>query len=210
MAGAGNTGKVWEKVQPSVARDVRVCSYDRVGLGASDKTDRIQSPSEIVDDLHALLKASGETGPYVLVAHSIAGIHARGFETRFPGETAALVFVDSSHEEQALRLYQLDPNVLPLAEATPLGLFGELGQRLTWRTKLPVIVLRHGKTPPRPPQMSEAVYEAYDRIWAELQEDLAKRSSRGELRVAEQSGHFIQIDQPELVVQAIRDAVRMR
>jgi pimeloyl-ACP methyl ester carboxylesterase len=177
-------------------------------VGASDKPDRVQSPSEIVDDLRALLMASGEQGPYVLVAHSIAGVYARGFEARFPRETAALVFVDSSHEEQALRLHQLDPNAQPLAEVVPLGLFGELGQRLTWRTTLPVMVLRHGHMPPRPPQIGETVWIAYDRIWAELQEDLSKRSPRGELRVAEQSGHFIQIDQPELVVQAIRDVMR--
>lgn len=51
MAGGGGTAKVWEKVQPTVAREARVCSYDRAGLGASDKTDGPQSAVEIVDDL---------------------------------------------------------------------------------------------------------------------------------------------------------------
>lgn len=36
---------------------------------------------------------------------------------------------------------------------------------------------------------------------------LAERSSRGQLVVADRSGHYIQFDQPELVVAAIRDAV---
>jgi hypothetical protein len=40
---------------------------------------------------------------YILVAHSIAGIYARAFETRFHDELAGLVFVDSSHEEQVMR-----------------------------------------------------------------------------------------------------------
>jgi pimeloyl-ACP methyl ester carboxylesterase len=90
------------------------------------------------------------------------------------------------------------------------GLFAEPGQRLAWKTSVPVIVLRHGKAPPRPPQFTEALHKAYDEAWTVFQEDLAKRSPRGELRVAEQSGHMIQLDQPELVIQAIRDVMRAR
>jgi hypothetical protein len=40
-----------------------------------------------------------------------------------------------------------------------------------------------------------------------LQEELAGLSTRGERRVAEQSGHLIQIEQPEIVIEAIRDMV---
>jgi pimeloyl-ACP methyl ester carboxylesterase len=40
---------------------------------------------------------SGEKGLFILVAHSIAGIYVRRFVTRFPGDVAGLVFVDSSH-----------------------------------------------------------------------------------------------------------------
>jgi pimeloyl-ACP methyl ester carboxylesterase len=210
MAGGGRPAQDWAKVQPAVARETRVCSYDRAGLGASDKAPKPQSGSQIVDDLRALLTASGETGPYVLVAHSIAGIYARSFEARFPGETTALVLVDSSHEEQFVRVRQIAPNVqLPPDVNAEQGFVGP-GERLTWQTRVPVIVLRHGKAPPRPPQFTQEQYETYDRAWTEFQEDLAKRSPRGEVRVAELSGHMIQIDQPELVIQAIRDVLRPR
>lgn len=57
--------------------------------------------------------------------------------------------------------------------------------------------------------MTEEQFAAWDRIWREYQEDLAKRSARGEFRIAEKSGHFIQRDQPELVIQAIRDVSRI-
>jgi pimeloyl-ACP methyl ester carboxylesterase len=56
--------------------------------------------------------------------------------------------------------------------------------------------------------MTEEQFQAWDRIWREFQEDLAKRSPRGELRVAANSGHWIQRDEPELVIQAIRDVSR--
>ena len=55
-----------------------------------------------------------------------------------------------------------------------------------------------------------AVLAAWDRIWREFQKDLAKRSTHGEFRLAEQSGHCIQLDQPELVIQAIRDVSQNR
>jgi pimeloyl-ACP methyl ester carboxylesterase len=58
--------------------------------------------------------------------------------------------------------------------------------------------------------MTEEQFAAWDRIWRGFQEDLAERSTPGELRVAEESGHFIQWDQPELVIQAIRDLTRSR
>ncbi len=41
------------------------------------------------------------------------------------------------------------------------------------------------------------------------QQDLARLSSRGTLVTAEQSGHDIHIDQPELVVDAIRQVVAL-
>jgi pimeloyl-ACP methyl ester carboxylesterase len=216
IAGGGRTAKDWAKVQPAVANFARVCSYDRAGFGESDKaTSKLQPVDEVVDDLHRLLKASGEKGPFILVAHSIAGIYVRVYATQFADELAGLVFVDSSHEEQALRLHEIDPMGPGLDELTAhLGFFIRPGERLEWRTDLPLIVLGHGKPYPRKARdgsdsqtnrMSEEQWAAWDRTWRELQEDLAKRSTHGEFRLAGQSGHFIQLDQPELVIQAIRD-----
>jgi pimeloyl-ACP methyl ester carboxylesterase len=215
----GSTAKDWAKIQPTVSTFARVCSYDHANRGASDKApSQLQSVDEVVDDLHAWLKASTEKGPFILVAHSIAGLYARRFATRYPGETAGLVFVDSSHEEQAWRLHELDPQGPGLDDITArLGYYVKTGQRLEWQTDLPLIVLARGKPTPRQARdgstsqtnrMSEEQFAEWDRTWRGFQDDLAKRSTHGELRVAEQSGHFIQQDQPELVIQAIRDLIR--
>jgi pimeloyl-ACP methyl ester carboxylesterase len=221
IAGGGRMAKDWAKVQPAVANSARVCSYDRAGFGESDKTaSKLQPVDEVVDDLHRLLKASGEKGPFILVAHSIAGIYARRYASNFPHELAGLVFVDSSHEEQALRLHEIDPEGPGLDDLTAqLGFFVKPGERLDWRTELPLIVLGHGKPYPRKARdgsdsqtnrMTEEQWAAWDRTWRELQEDLAKRSTHGEFRLAGQSGHFIQLDQPEVVIQAIRDVSQKR
>jgi len=220
LAGGGRTAKDWSQIQPTVSTFARVCSYDYANLGASGKfSGKFQSVDEVVDDLHAWLKASGEKGPFILVGHSIAGLYARRFVTRYPGETAGLLFVDSSHEEQALRLNELDPQA-PLDDGPArMGFYVKPGQRLEWKTDLPLIVLGRGKPFPRRARdgsdsqndrMTEEQFVAWDRIWRGFQEDLAKRSTHGELSVANESGHFIQWDQPELVIQAIRDLTRSR
>ena len=88
--------------------------FDHANAGESDKVPaNLQSVDEHVDDLHAWLKAAGEKGPFVLVSHSISGFYLRRLVRRYPREAVGLVFVDSSHEEQALRLHELDPRSRP-------------------------------------------------------------------------------------------------
>src|SRR3989442_1672631 len=96
----GRTAKDWATIQPAVSSFTRVCSYDHANFGESDKAPvKLQSVDEVVDDLHAWLMASGEKGPFILVSHSISGLYARRFVTRYPREVVGLVFVDSAHEE---------------------------------------------------------------------------------------------------------------
>lgn len=217
----GRTAKDWATIQPAVSNFTRVCSYDHANFGESDKAPvKLQSVDEVVDDLYGWLKASGEKGPFILVSHSISGFYARRFVTRYPREVAGLVFVDSSHEEQALRLHELDPQGPGLDDLTArLGFYVKPGERLEWRTELPLIVLGRGTPFERKARdgsdsqtnrMTEEQFTTWDRIWREFQEDLAKRSTHGEFRLAEKSGHFIQLDQPELVIQAIRDVSRIK
>jgi pimeloyl-ACP methyl ester carboxylesterase len=216
----GRTAKDWEKVQPGIASFTRVCSYDHANFGQSDKAPvKLQSVDEVVDDLHGWLKASGEKGPFLLVSHSNSGFYVRRFVTRYPREVSGLVFLDSAHEEQALRLHELDPQGPGLDDLTArLGWYVKPGQRLDWHTDLPLIVLGRGTPFERSARdgsnsqtnrMSEEQWAAWDRIWRDFQKDLANRSTHGEFRLAEKSGHFIQRDQPELVIQAIRDVGRI-
>src|SRR5215813_6145761 len=208
MPGGGEPAKNWTKVQAEVAAFAHVCSYDPAGSGDSDKTAEPQSAEQFVDDLHALLAAAGEKKPYILVAHSLAGILARRFATRFPDEAVAFVFVDSSNEEQAWRLHEIDPGGPPLTDKVArMGFFITPGQRLDWRTDLPVIVLARGKRFARTGQLTEKQFAKWDHIWEQMQQDLATHSPKGEYRRATNSGHFINLDEPELIVHAIHDVL---
>ena len=44
-------------------------------------------------------------------------------------------------------------------------------------------------------------------IWNELQKDLANRSTSGRQIIAEKAGHVIQLDEPKLIINAVRAVV---
>jgi pimeloyl-ACP methyl ester carboxylesterase len=97
MAGGGAFSIDWALVQPRVAQSARVCAYDRAGLGWSGPGPEEDIVENIVRDLHAVLQASGERVPYVLVGASIAGIYIQAYQRAFPADVAALVFTNSSN-----------------------------------------------------------------------------------------------------------------
>jgi hypothetical protein len=53
-----------------------------------------------------------------------------------------------------------------------------------------------------------ALAPKFEQLRLQLQKELVSRSSRGRQIIAEKSGHNIHHDQPELVVDAIRQVVR--
>jgi pimeloyl-ACP methyl ester carboxylesterase len=71
---------------------------------------------------------------------------------------------------------------------------------------MPLMVLRRGH--PEPSSLiSDTENQQIWEIWQEWHIEMAGLSSVGKLVVAEQSGHHIQLDQPDLVIDAIRQVV---
>ena len=64
MAGGEAFSIDWALVQPRVAERTRVCSYDRAGLAWSDSGPADETVEQTIADLHTLLRAAGEKGPY--------------------------------------------------------------------------------------------------------------------------------------------------
>jgi pimeloyl-ACP methyl ester carboxylesterase len=97
MAGGSAYSIDWALVQPRVAERTRVCSYDRAGLAWSDSGPADETVEQTIADLHTLLRAAGEKGPYLLVGASIGGIYIRAYQRAFPDEVAGLIFTNSSN-----------------------------------------------------------------------------------------------------------------
>ena len=217
-AGLGDSAATWAGVIPAVAAFANVLSYDRpnTNASASDPAPMPRTADDVVADLDALLGTATKSGPYVLVGHSVGGLFARLYASRYPDQVAGLVLVDASHEEQDQRRQAMVSADLFAAEqqavnsnSEGIDLAASFAQMsaATPLEPMPLVVLSAGVAdpaffPPGWPMEEEA------KLHAELQADLAGQVPNGRLVVAEQSGHYIQQTQPDLIVAAIQDVVQ--
>jgi pimeloyl-ACP methyl ester carboxylesterase len=112
----------WLAFSREMARDMRVCVYDRAGYGWSDSPPRGPRTFDgMADELRKGLAAAGIGPPYLLAGHSLGGIIARRFAARYPGDVTGMLLIDSSHEDQARRLQDTGWR-LPEARAIALRL----------------------------------------------------------------------------------------
>jgi pimeloyl-ACP methyl ester carboxylesterase len=115
ISGGGVAGDVWDSplgeqptVFPAVSEQTRTCVYDRPGttralaeggVSRSDPVPQPVVPSGSAADLDALLETAGETGPFVLAAHSYGGLVARYYANQHPDDVVGLVLIDSFSPE---------------------------------------------------------------------------------------------------------------
>jgi pimeloyl-ACP methyl ester carboxylesterase len=93
----GGTYEAWYKLQPLLAHNTRVCSYDRAGFGFSQLAlDLPRDLNHDITDLHELLIASKEKGPFILVGHSMGGLLMGAYADKYAGSVAGLVLLESS------------------------------------------------------------------------------------------------------------------
>ena len=215
-----------------VARFTRVCAYDRPGtildaehLSRSDPVPMPRTAEAIAAELHAVLDAAGTKGPYVLAAHSLGGLFARLYAASYPQDVAGLVLVDAWQEDLDALLGPTQwAAYVDLATPAPPGLdsyadlesvdFGAASARMREAAKsaplpaMPLYVISRGKPVQLPPGVPPAFSpDAFEVAWREGQRRLAALLPDARHRIAAESDHYIQIEQPDLVVEAIHAVV---
>jgi pimeloyl-ACP methyl ester carboxylesterase len=71
---------------------------------------------------------------------------------------------------------------------------------------MPLVVLSHDPDAPQP-DLPEDLVKPTNEAWQQMQEELVRLSARGKQVIAKNSGHYIQLDRPDLVIAGIRRVV---
>ncbi len=221
-AGLGDALDDWRRIWPGVARFAQVIAYSRPGLGRSDPDTGDHSARAEVVELHLLLREMRVRFPVVLVGRSYGGLLVRLYTSLYPGDVAGLVLVDGTHEQQVARWGALDStypgafrayfdSVLTTlhpgtaAAETRETMRIQAAQTVPGLTPLPDIplaVLTSMKSDSAAPYVNGTArgHEA----WRAMHDEWFARSRNAIHIVTTRSGHAIQDDEPQLVIDAIR------
>ena len=216
ISGAGIPMSSWEKVFPSLLNLGSVFMYNRLGCGKSTKPNCPQSGFIIISTLKKILEKLGLEPPYLFVGHSLGGLYANLYARLFPNDLLGIVLVDSSHPEQEKRLKQHTSPLLAtfkwlsgkwdklfctnkFSELLSLEKTKEEIDKAGSFPKIPLTVITGGKAPSK-----LFVSPSAFNIHLNNQQELTQLSSLGKQVIAKKSGHFVQLSEPELIIEEIR------
>ena len=217
-----------------VAKFTRVCAYDRPGtfldadhLGRSTPVPMPRTARDLVSDLHALLQTAHVPGPYVFAAHSFGGIFARLYASTYPNEVVGMVLVDALSEKvrtgltpEQWKLYvdfgftKPTPGLEKYKDIETLDVNASLDQMEKAASAeplrpMPLFVLTQGQPfdlspwQPLPADFPGALNKA----WHAAQDALATLAPNAKHKIATKSSHYIQAQEPQLVIDAIKQVV---
>jgi pimeloyl-ACP methyl ester carboxylesterase len=218
-SGLGNDGTIWKEVQPAVGGFTRACVTDRAGLGYSSPAPHPHSNRQMARELHALLDRAGLPAPYVLVGHSMGGANVRLFASEHLDEVAGMVLVDAVGDAQFTRWFVLSPEAMKtdfreglpklpegLDFATYTAGVADMAAASKSIGARPLVVLSHGRSE-RAPGTSAGTQAKMEGVWADMQSQLCGLSSSCAHVTDATSGHFVQLDDPALVIASVKEVV---
>jgi pimeloyl-ACP methyl ester carboxylesterase len=222
LTGLAGTTTDWQSLENELSKLGDVLNYDREGLGNSDWNGHAKDSRTIARELHALLHAKNIKPPYVLVAHSLGGVHARVFASIYPTEVSGMVLVDPTpenltdsllatlspaerdfikeqirkEEEEALKLI---PEGGIKEEYKAINTCYEQVRSDVWKTNVPIAVISSMKIENNDnPQSKEMAKRLRDQFLTQI------GTTQKQHYTSTSAGHFVQKDQPELVMKAVK------
>jgi len=162
--------------------------------------------SALEDDKAVALTQSLQPSPLLLKIYATIGL------TRLPytlgGETSGLTSPELEDEQAAISSHR--KHIFAVADETS-SLEESFAENRTDPMSLgdkPLMVLTAGSVQLTGTGLSQAQVNLIDKLHSESQAALTRRSENAKQIIAEDSGHYIQVEQPELVTDAIRQVVK--
>lgn len=220
LSGLGNTMDTWREVYWRTRGMTTSVMYNRLGYGGSSRANGPRTGQQVVEELRGFLRAAGYPPPYVVVAHSVAGLYAVLYAKSYPQEVCGMVLVDASHWDQKDYLARQSKGVL----SSVMDFLGKVqgflvnagaaeeefeGVDSTCAAirqgaafpDIPLVVITAGHHLPVPGAIPEDQ-------WRRWQSDLVALSPKGRQVIAQRSDHFVQTREPGLVADAVKDVLK--
>ncbi len=224
--GGGADSSQWGSFPTYLARETgaTVVTYDRAGFGKSDSPETPYNMVEEVDWGMEGLRQLGLDQGVILMGHSYGGWLIRLVAHRYPETVRGMVFIDpfSSEFVVLLGVEYLDyhPSCrkdLPFADLNPEELTKNQrgGIRMVKDGLGPkVSIMRHTTIPNIPVRIITAGQPWWqtpqeDAAWRKAHEQMAASIPGAVLVVADESDHLIPEKQPELILEALKEVIRM-
>lgn len=235
---AGITDKLenWWSLQQRIAKKTRIFTYNRAGYGQSEPGPLPRHCGREAGELKALLDAASVAGPYVVVGHSLGGLNAQVFASKYPEDVAGIVLLDPPplsfiRREQYTSLLamanQMTSEWQAVADAGAKSsdvdekaravffkmIASEHREMFGESARLVSEISSFGDTPllviaaKKPNPVFGDIAEEYQRYWIEQSRSVTHKSSKGKFVLAEESTHNLYKDVPDLVVESILSVV---
>ncbi|WP_306943479.1 alpha/beta fold hydrolase [Streptomyces phaeochromogenes] len=212
MAGGGDGLDTMAGLQKSLSKKARVCSYDRLGEGESDRPNGIQTINDSSKILTGVLDRITGDRPVVLAGHSLGGLIAARYAPDHRDRVKGLVLMDAT-------IPALTAGISKAIPGSATGMAAELrdqtiavneGQnpekfviadaKVRSAGNIPVQIIRHESQYAEVPDYGPAL----EQMWAEGQHQWRALSGRSGISVAAGSGHYVHVDRPDIAVKAIQ------
>jgi pimeloyl-ACP methyl ester carboxylesterase len=213
LHGGGDNLKKMADFQKTLSEKNRVCSYDRLGAGASDKPKGPQTFKSTGKILTGVLDHVAGDRPVVLAGHSLGGIISGRYAPDHRDKVKGLVLLDATSPTNTADITNAIPetatgDAAKLREQNLAIFQGQNPEKLRIPDgkvrsagHIPVEVIKHGK-----PYLADIPEygPALERSWTKGQHKWLALSSKSKLSVAKKSGHYIYLEQPKIAVQAVQ------
>ena len=202
----------WDPIFSRIAEHATVIRYSRVGNGKSTSIKRHFTSSDYARYASELLVNLNIKQPIILAAHSYGGSVARDFAAAYPRQIKALLMLDpsSEHDVDIIRAIDLEKGNREIAQVKLDDMAGGMSNQYLdfWSKRplpdypqikdIPVTVIASVRTTKDPANLFFT--DQGREMWGELWQSWAGAFPQGKAVLTEKSGHYIQADEPELVV----------
>lgn len=204
------------QVRDLLTDDYRVCLYDRRNVWPSDTVDAVQTPRDVVRDMHAVLAAGGEEPPYLLYAGSFGGLVASAYLKAHPEDVKGMVLVDAMFPDEleldrylprryTFKHFTKEDKCCTVERISQYDLIRSVQSTIGKEPEIPVVYLASRQEP-----RNENSFESpeYDARILEAQAAYVERFSPGILRWVD-APHFMEPVVPDVIADAVREVGRL-